>query len=405
MNNEKKSELNKAVQVGTVCVGAYMVRYYMKNILSVVSPQMQQGDNAFTKGELGILTSAYTVAYAIGQLLNGSIGDIVKPKLMITLGMAICGISSICFSFTAVPIMQILLFALMGFSLSMLRGPLVKTISENTSAKHSRVICTFFSFSSFAGPLIASLISMFFDWKMTFIVAGGIALLICVLVYLVFTVFERKGRITYNLHFSEKKTGAFKNIFKVFTLRGFVFYMLVGALAEISSTSINFWLPTYYTEQLLVSDASAKIIYTVTSFVKSAVPFFTLFLFGLFKEKDIKMIRIMYALAALFFGGTLLTFELTYLNILLLLLAQVSIGVTSSLLWSIYIPSQRESGMVSSVNGVLDFSGYVFASVANIVFSHAIGGLGWNGIIVVWMLLAIGGLVVAVFTKHRDKAG
>ena len=80
----------------------------------------------------------------------------------------------------------------------------------------------------------------------------------------------------------------------------------------------------------------------------------------------------------------------------------MAIGSASSLLWSIYIPSQRESGMVSTINGVLDFSGYAFAAVANFIFAYAIDGLGWNGIITLWLGMAAISFFVAMFIK-QDK--
>lgn len=163
MKIKNKTELTKAFQIGTACVSSYMVSYYMRNVLSVTSPEML--NTGFTKEFLGSLSSIYMLLYAIGQLINGVIGDIVKPKLMITGGMILCGLASIIFSAINQPLIQIILFAIIGFSLSMLRGPLVKTISENTQPNHSRVICTFFSCAAFTGPLIASLISMFFSWK------------------------------------------------------------------------------------------------------------------------------------------------------------------------------------------------------------------------------------------------
>ena len=90
-------------------------------------------------------------------------------------------------------------------------------------------------------------------------------------------------------------------------------------------------------------------------------------------------------------------------NIFCLLLAQIAIGIASSLVWSIYIPSQRESGMVSTINGVLDFSGYLFASVANILFAHIIGNLGWNGIIVLWCALPAVGFIMSMITKQNKE--
>lgn len=396
MENVKKTEISKAIQIGIVCVSSYMVSYYMRNVLSVTSPDMLE-TGLFSKEFLGYLSSVYMLFYAIGQLINGIIGDIIKPKLMVAGGMVLCGLSSMLFAAANGQIIQIILFALIGFSLSMLRGPLVKTISENTQPNHSRIICTFFSFAGFTGPLIASLISMFFDWRNTFIVAGSIALVIGVLAYLVFTVFEKKGRITYAF---SKSSNGFKGVLKIFLLRHFVFYIFVGGIAEISYASINFWVPTYFVEQLGIAENTAKAIYSAISCIKSITPFITLFFFNLFKEKDIKMIRFSFIVATAFFLG-MRFINNPYMNIFCLLMAQMSIGSASSLLWSIYIPSQRESGMVSTINGVLDFTGYLFASVANILFANIIDSLGWDSIVALWCALPAIGFIMSLMTKQK----
>lgn len=394
MHIKNKAEFNKALQIGIACISSYMVSYYMRNILSVTSPEMLSS-GLFTKESLGSLSSVYMLLYAIGQLFNGVIGDIIKPKLMITGGMLICGIASISFSFVNNPLFQMVLFALIGFSLSMLRGPLVKTISENTQPNHSRIICTFFSFSSFAGPLIASLISMFVDWRKTFIIAGVISVLIGILAYLVFTSFEKKGRITYTL---SKNSNGFKNLFKVFTLKHFSFYLFVVVLTELSSVAVNFWIPTYFTEQLSVPENIAKAIFSAMSLIKSFTPFVSLMIFALFKQKDIKLIRFAFLFGSAFIFG--MYFSTTpFLNILCLLMAQIAIGIASSIVWSIYIPSQRESGMVSTINGVLDFTGYLFASITNIIFAHVVGSLGWNSIICIWFCLSTLGVIVSALVK------
>lgn len=400
MENSKKAEFSKALQIGIVCTTSYVVSYYMRNLLSVTSPEMISG-NCFTKEFLGTLSSTYMLLYAIGQLINGFVGDIVKPKWMVTCGMLLCGLASMLFSFTNWQFLQILLFGIIGFSLSMLRGPLVKTITENTLPNHSRVICTFFSFATFSGPLIASLISILFDWRKTFIVAGLTAVFIGILFYLIFTSFEKKGCITYTL---TKKHIDFKSFFKVFTLNHFSFYLLVAALAQISSASISFWIPTYFTEALKISETMSKTIFSAMAFIKCICPFLALFLFNICKEKDIHVIRGTYLFAIIFFAGMLFSINTPNFNIIFLLLGQLSIGVSSSLLWSIYIPSQRDSGMVSTINGVFDFSGYLFSSLANIAFANVIGSLGWNNVIILWVCLPVTGLLVSIFTKQGKRA-
>ncbi len=396
MQRTGKNEILKAFQIGTICIFSYIVSYYMRNLLSVTSPEILSCGYA-TKEFLASLSSIYMAMYAIGQLINGVIGDIVKPKLMIVFGTAFSGIASSLFALTNSPIIKMVLFAVIGFSLSMLRGPLVKTISENTMPKHSRIICTFFSFASFAGPLIASLFSILFDWKKTFLIGGIIALIIGCAVYVVFTLFERNKKITYSY---SKNSNGFKNIFKVFTLNHFVFYVFIGALAEISAASINFWIPTYLTEQLSFSENTSKIIYSAMSFIKSITPFISLFFFTLLKEKDIKMCRLTFIFATAFFIG-MRFIDNPILNIICLLFAQIAIGCASALLWSIYIPSQSESGMVSTINGVLDFSGYIFASVANLIFAHTINNFGWNEIILVWAFMCAMGFAVSLIAKDK----
>lgn len=398
MKSEKRQELIKTLEIGVTCISAYMVRYYMANILSVISPEiLEQG--IFTKEFLGLLSSAYMLLYAVGQLVNGVVGDIVKPKRMIVSGMMLCGIAAIFFTIIDNPTIKVIFYGSIGFFLSMLRGPLVKTISENTSPKHSRVICTFFSFSSFAGPLIASLISMFFNWKNTFLIAGIMAVIIGILAYIVFTIFEKRGQISYTL---SKNTDGFRNILKVFSLKNFKFYMYVVLLTEFTFVVVTFWLPTYMTEKLGFEPNMSKSIFSVISFIKSFTPFITLFFFNLFKEKDIKMMSYSFLSGSLFIVG-MWVFEVPYLNVLFILLSQIAIGTASSLVWSIYIPSQRKSGMVSSINGILDFTGYLFSSFATVIFSSLIGPLGWGAIIGFWLILTLSGSVVAYIANRKNE--
>ncbi|MBO5059889.1 MAG: MFS transporter [Clostridia bacterium] len=396
---DNKYELKKAIQIGSVSVFSYMASYYMRNILSVSTPAMLEA-GTFTKEFVGTLSSVYFLVYAIGQLINGVIGDTAKPRIMVSGGLISCGIVSVLFAFTDIKSIQILFFAIMGFALSMLRGPLVKTISENTLPGYARTCCVFFSFSSFLGPLIASLLSIMFNWRMTFIVSGISVIVIGICAFAVLTIMENKKIITFS---SSKKSKGFKNVFEVFKLDKFLFYMFVGALVEISMTSIGFWIPTYLSERLGFSTEMANITFSVINIAKASTPFLALLAFRSFKENDVKMTKYCFIFATLLFIGVLLITN-RYLNILLFLLALMAVGGASALLWSIYIPSQGESGLVSTINGVLDFSGYAAASAANMVFSYTMSSIGWNGIIAMWIVLMISGIAATFFVKSKKTA-
>lgn len=395
---KSKHEYKKALIIGTISVFSYIVCYYMRNILSVSTPAMLE-TGKFTKELVGTLSSIYMIAYAVGQLINGVVGDIVKPKIMVSGGLIISGLFSVLFALTPIKPIQILCFVFIGFSLSMLRGPLVKTISENTLPKYAQTCCVFFSFSSFAGPLIASLLAILLNWQLTFIISGIFACVISVAVFLVFTVLENKKVITFS---QTQKNKGLKGISEVFKLDRFIFFMFIGGLVEISASSIGFWIPTFFTDRLGYSKETANMLFSAITLVKALAPFITLAVLKLFKDDELKMINFSFLTGAVFFALMLFT-KNPFVNVALMLFARLFVGFASTILWSIYIPAQGKTGLVSTVNGVLDFSGYAIAAVANMIFSFTISSLDWNGIIIMWSIMMLSGSIASIIVKVKES--
>ena len=59
-----------ALWVGIVCICTYVVNYYLRNILSVATPELLL-NGSFTEAGVGLLSSTYMIFYAGGQLVNG----------------------------------------------------------------------------------------------------------------------------------------------------------------------------------------------------------------------------------------------------------------------------------------------------------------------------------------------
>ncbi len=392
---EKTNGVRGAVTLSVTCVSAYIACYILRNVLSVVTPDMIA--SGYSTEYIGIISSVYYIVYACGQLINGYVGEMISAKYMVSLGLTAASLSSVLFAFCGADFMGVILFGIMGFSLSMLRGPIVKTICENTDSKISHIACVFLSFSGFVGPLAASLLSLVMGWQTAFVVSGVIGMAFALLVYLLLTVFEARGIIGYG----EKKKGKKLDVFGIFKLEGFLFYLVVSMLCEIAYIAISFWLPTYFTEKLRFSAGTAGILYSVISFVRALTPFAALFVLKLLKHKDRLLIRIVYIVAAFALASALFV-ELNYVNVVLMLIALVAIGMASSMVWSNYIPNQAESGLTSSLNGFLDFTGYAVASVCNLFVSYAVGWFGWDGVVVMWSLLAVIG-VLATFILNNKK--
>ena len=73
------------------------------------------------------------------------------------------------------------------------------------------------------------------------------------------------------------------------------------------------------------------------------------------------------------------------------------------MLWSRYCPSLRDTGMVSTATGFLDFVSYMAAATANLVFANAVGEIGWGNLILIWVGLMILGVIVALPYKKRAR--
>lgn len=388
-------EGKKAAFVGTTCVSAYIVNYYLRHILSVLTPTLLS-TGRFNVEHIANLSSTYMLLYAAGQLVNGFLGDIFSPKNMVSIGLFVSGISMVLFPFIPDPALQIICFAVFGFGLSMLRGPLMKIISENTKPNYARLICVFFSFASFAGPLIASLFAMLNEWKLTFVVAGAVALVVGVVIYAVITVMESKGLVTY----MKTEVKGISSILAVFKLENIAFYIVVACLVEISAASINQWITTFLTGPLGFAKESANLLYTGISTARSFMPFVALAIFRAIKEKDVPMMRVTFTISALMFALLIIAWN-KWASIAFLVLALMSMSCTSALLWSIYIPSLGKTGRVSSVNGVIDCIGYIAAAGANLLFANVMSNVGWNTVFVLWASIGVIGLAATFILRSK----
>ena len=388
--------LKKAFGLGSVSIIAYLASYYSRNLLSVATPNMLK-TGEYTAEFIGVLSSVYFFVYALGQLFNGIAGDTVKSKYMISVGLTITGSVLTLFPIVRFAWMQVACFVLMGIGLSMLRGPIMKMVSENLNKDHSRVICTFLLAASFAGPLIASGFAIAFRWDKMFIVAGIIAIAIAIVSFVSISIFEHKGYI----ESQHNKGSGFTDCVQLFKIDKFVFYMIVGGVVEIAGSAISFWIPTYLSEALSLNTVTTNVLYSVISVVSALAPFIALWIFKLIKERDVVMMRggflisVVSFLCMIFIPGMVA-------KICFLLIAKLSLSCCSAVLWSIYIPGMGSTGKVSSINGVINCTGYLSAAIANAVFAKLLG-LSWNGVILVWCGIAGIGLTASLIVKNKKQ--
>ena len=196
--NEK---VKNALFLGALCSISYLAVYIARNILGAVTPQMQEG-GIFTKEYIAKASSLYFIFYAVGQLINGAIGDKIKAKYMMCIGLFMAGVTNLVFSLIAsaaqmAGVAQIV-YALTGFFLSMIYGPMTKVVAENVEEKYVARCSLGYTFASFFGSPVAGVLAAVMAWKSVFAVSSGALFLMAIVGFVFFTLFEKKGIVKYN---------------------------------------------------------------------------------------------------------------------------------------------------------------------------------------------------------------
>ena len=93
-------------------------------------------------------------------------------------------------------------------------------------------------------------------------------------------------------------------------------------------------------------------------------------------------------------------------NIILMIMAILMSNSATSILWSMYCPSLRDTGVVSTATGFLTFIGYIASSISSTAFANSVATIGWGKLILVWaLLMGIGviSIVPYLFPKRHKS--
>ena len=90
-------------------------------------------------------------------------------------------------------------------------------------------------------------------------------------------------------------------------------------------------------------------------------------------------------------------------NIGFMVLAIMAANAASTILWSVYCPGLKDTGMVSSATGFLDFVSYGAAGISSTLFANAVSNIGWGNLILVWAALSLFGVILFIPDMIRKR--
>lgn len=388
-------QARKAFLLGGLCSVSYLAVYVARDVLSAATPQITQA-GAFTTEQIGTLSSVFFIVYAIGQLINGAIGDRIKAKYMISLGLIFASLGFFLLpQFSGMPNYAYIAYGTSGFSLAMIYGPMTKVVAENTEPIYATRCSIGYTLASFLASPVAGILAALLVWQWIFRDAGALLLVMGIVAFLCFSGMEKKGIVKYGQYTREKTPGGG---IRVLLKRQIVKFTLISILTGVVRTSVVFWLPTYIAQHLNFSPERAALIFTVASFFFSFSAITAIFLYERLKRNMDLVILLAFCASTVFF---LLAYFLShpFTNVVCMVLAILSNNMAASMLWSRYCPSLYDTGMVSTATGFLDACSYAAASVSSKLFANSAGTIGWGNLILIWMGLMCCGIVVALPRK------
>ena len=386
------TKARNAICLGTLCSVAYLAVYIARNILGTVTPKMTA--DAFSLDYIGDITAIYLLAYACGQLINGTIGDWIKAKYMICIGLLSAGIANIIFvRIAAYPSVAMAAYAWTGFSLSMIYGPMTKMVAESTDLIYATRCSIGYTFASFFGSPVAGLLATFLSWQATFNISSGLLVMMAIVAFLCFTAFEKKGIVKYRT--AAKGADRPKKDYKGLLQRNIIQFSGISMLTGIIRTAFVGFLSTYFYDYLKYSESQSASIFSVATLIISFTTFIAIFIYERMGRNIHLSTLIFFCVAAVFFCITCIITN-PIANIAAIIIAIMASNAATTMLWSVYCPSLCDTGLVSGITGFLDFLSYAAAALASLLIPHLVELIHWRSIILVMAGLMTVGAVICV---------
>ena len=378
----------------------YVSVYLGRINLSITIPYLQN-ELAYSKASLGLLASGFFCTYAIGQLINGILGDRFQAKYFVSLGLLVAGISNIFFgTVNSFPLMFIA-WSINGYFQSMLWGPLLRAVSESTPQDKLQramlLMATSPIIGHFLAYILAGQLALIWKWETAFIIPGVLLIAMSGLCYWgmsKITGKKEKGKD------NNKKATLFSPRLSAKELLSFsvksrlLFMVILGISIGIVKEGLTLWGPVIFTE-FYSMDMERMLL--VMSFMPLVNLIFIL-LGGLLIKKFFKNEK--YTILLFLFITLLPTLLLwqsrnLYFPVIILSFYFLMASIyTVNNQMTTYLPFNfAKNGLVSAVAGSIDSAIYLGAAISGPLIGSAVESFGWDGIFIGILGVCIAALI------------
>ncbi|MBN1532446.1 MAG: MFS transporter [Spirochaetes bacterium] len=156
--------------------GAYASYYLCRVNFAVAQPAILREYPSWTAAQIGMIPSVYALCYAVGQVVNGTLGERFGARRMMTMALVTASVTNILFATASSFEMMLILWAVNGYAQSAGWSLLIQTVSNwNTSARRGTLIgliSTCYQVGNVLSWLLAGMLCDTLGWRWAFAVPG-----------------------------------------------------------------------------------------------------------------------------------------------------------------------------------------------------------------------------------------
>jgi len=381
-----KAPLNPAAtdarKVLALCWVAYAASYVSRSNMAVsLAYIVSETGNPLSR--LSMLGTLFFIFYAVGQLVNGRLGDFAPPRAMVGLGLLVSAACNMLFGWTRAYWVLAAAWAVNGFALSALWGPMTRLMAyyfdERRRNRVSMIMMTSSAVGCVASWGFAGFVLARVGYRPLFFGTGALMLLYLAAFWLLLPRADIRP-----VPREMRRSGGFAGHRELFAI------IAVCAVMGYIKEGINFYAP-YMLDESSAGGLSAAlaVIVPVFSFAGSVLSAF------LNRGAGTRIAR----LVSLLFGACLAALAVLYaagaggafrapLILAMLGIASAAMYAVTTYLIGFYPMRFDRLNSVSYVAGLLDFFTYVGAGASSLTVGILFDRFGIGSVILIWTLLA-----------------
>lgn len=365
----------------------------------------------FSKGQAGMIGTAFFFAYGAGQFVSGFLGDRLAPKKMVFTGLMVSGLCNLAMAGAKGSGLMTAVWCVNGLFQAFIWSPMIRLMYEYYKTEIRMKACVSLNSSVPLGTMAAygltALVIWLSGWRTMFVLAGA-ALIGTSLFWI--TGMKRVERYAAEsgkmAEIPSGETGgsakAAVNWKSLLIQSGFLFLMMALFVQGALKDGVTTWVPTYISETYGLSA-----ILAITSTM--VIPVFNLLGVYLASFANLHWFRNEVRTAGAFFvvsAAAILVLRLASgrsmaVSFLMLALATTAMMAVNTMLIAVLPSYFGVIGRASSVSGLLNSSVYAGGAVSTYGIGALSVALGWNATIVIWFLMAAVSAVICFLTVRK----